>query len=144
MTSRTKLTQGPVTQYGAIYDRIDKHTHVARYASGSISEWHGAFAAKLLKPLHTTDSFGRFGAGRDLLISPGRVYVTRYTHEDADGTTEVRYQVLNTSGIRVDVPADQAKEYLRSERDSAGKLIFVNDDPAYRAAAKRRAQLMAY
>jgi hypothetical protein len=135
LIDRSALTQGPVKKYGAVYDSaFDAHKSFARYESGAVAEWFGPFDAQLTRPVNVRDTFGRFNAGRDFLASNGRVFVTRYTHESADGTTEVKYHALTTGGVNVDIPAADAPAFLSTTRDDDGKLVFVNDDPQYRRA----------
>jgi hypothetical protein len=135
----TTLTQGPLHEYGAMTDRIDEHTTVSRYASGGTAEWHGPFAATVIRDIHLSDGYGRFDGGREVAIHRGtRVFVTRY-HSTNDPT---RFFVLDRTGRRIDVPADKAPLYLTTERVD-GQLVYVDGYPAYVRAVERHAQMMA-
>jgi hypothetical protein len=143
ISHHTGLTHGPLTsEYTAIYDNPAPHTHVARYASGHISEWYGPFRATVIEDVHYRDSYGRFNAGREVDLHKGaRVFVTRYR-----GTTDVRdhYSVLGGRG-KTDIPYAEAGVFLKTDRNEDGSLVFVNreDDEDYRRAADNYAYLMS-
>lgn len=145
-----RLVQGPVGEYGAIYTEIDANTQHSRFASHSTHEWFGPFEAELLKPIHLTDNYGRFDAGREVHMRPGRVFVTRLTSVgggklpvDFDDV-KVMYYVLDRNGLRQEVPAERAAEFLRMARDENNQLIPVREDDTYKRAAERRSRMMSY
>jgi len=57
-------------------------------------------------------------------IDDGRAYIKRYTRKRIDGSTEVRYNVIDGNGVTKKAFDDleYAKGYLRANRDLLDKI----------------------